>query len=332
MKIAEYLRATPGIQWEYARQMGVRYAVGRMPDGHMEETAESFALLKAMKERYASAGLELKVIEPAPWNQKIKRGLPGRDEEIERMCALITHMGQLGIEVLCYNFATYFNWSRTSSTIPDRGGALVTGYCHDAIDQSAYTEVGEITEAQLWENLTYLQQAIVPAAERAGVRLALHPDDPPVPAIQHVARILNSPEAMERACDLVKSPNMGITLCQGTFAEMGCDVPQVIRRFAAQGRIHLVHFRDVRGDRWNFHETFPDDGQTDMAACVQLYETLCPEAYVRVDHVPTLAGEDNETPGYAALGRLFSVGYLKGLIEMHHRAEGGAAYAVGAEG
>ena len=122
MKLAEYLRATPGIQWEYARQMGVRYAVGRMPDGHMEETAESFALLKAMKERYASAGLELKVIEPAPWNQRIKQDLPGRDDEIERMCALITHMGQLGIEVLCYNFATYFNWSRTSSTIPDRGG------------------------------------------------------------------------------------------------------------------------------------------------------------------------------------------------------------------
>lgn len=234
MKLAEYLRATLGIQWEYARQMGVRYAVGRMLDGHMEETAESFALLKTMKERYASAGLELKVIEPAPWNQKIKQGLPGRDEEIERMCALITHMGQLGIEVLCYNFATYFNWSRTSSTIPDRGGALVTGYRHADIDQSAYTEVGEITAERLWDNLTYLQQAIVPVAERAGVRLALHPDDPPVPAIQHVARILNTPEAMERACNLVKSPNMGITLCQETFAEMGCDVPQAIRRFAAQ--------------------------------------------------------------------------------------------------
>ena len=302
------------------------------PGRHMEETAESFALLKAMKERYASAGLELKVIEPAPWNQKIKQGLPGRDEEIERMCALITHMGQLGIEVLCYNFATYFNWSRTSSTIPDRGGALVTGYRHADIDQSAYTEVGEITAERLWDNLTYLQQAIVPVAERAGVPLALHPDDPSVPAIQHVARILNTPEAMERACNLVKSPNMGITLCQGTFAEMGCDVPQVIRRFAAQGRIHLVHFRDVRGDRWDFHETFPEDGQTDMAACVQLYETLCTEVYVRVDHVPTLAGEDNEPPGYAALGRLFSVGYLKGLIEMHHHAEGGAADAVGAEG
>lgn len=234
MKLAEYLRATPGIQWEYARQMGVRYAVGRMLDGHMKETAESFALLKAMKERYASAGLELKVIEPAPWNQKIKQGLPGRDEEIERMCALITHMGQLGIEVLCYNFATYFNWSRTSSTMPDRGGALVTGYRHADIDQSAYTEVGEITAERLWDNLTYLQQAIVPVAERAGVRLALHPDDPPVNAIQHVARLLNTPEAMERACNLVKSPNMGITLCQGTFAEMGCDVPQVIRRFVAQ--------------------------------------------------------------------------------------------------
>lgn len=316
MKITDYLLSTPGLQWDYARQMGIRYVVGRMPDAYMEETAESFELLRAMKQRYTDGGFELKVIEPAPLNQKIKQNLPGRDKEIERMCKLITNMGKLGIEVLCYNFATHFNWSRTNSGVHERGGALVTGYRHADIDHSVVTEAGVITAELLWKNMEYMQKAIVPVAEVAGVKLALHPDDPPVDSIQHVARILNSADAMERACNLVPSPNMGITMCQGTFVEMGGDVLSDITRFANQGRIHLIHFRDVRGNKFDFHETFHDNGMTDMAACVRLYEKLCPEAYIRVDHVPTLAGEDNGSPGYCSLGRLFAVGYLKGLMEM----------------
>lgn len=319
MKLADYLLSTSGIQWDYAKQMGIKYAVGRMPDGHMEETAESFELLKAMKQRYTDGGFELKVIEPAPLNQKIKQNLPGRDEEIERMCKLITNMGKLGIEVLCYNFATHFNWSRTDQSVPERGGALVTGYRHSDIDQSVITEAGVITADQLWENLEYLQKAIVPVAEKAGVKLAIHPDDPPVESIQSVARILNSADAMEKACNLVKSPNMGICMCQGTFVEMGGDIYENIERFAKQDRIHLIHFRDVRGNKFDFHETFHDNGITDMAKCVHLYETLCPDAYVRVDHVPTMAGEDNNSPGYCSLGRLFAVGYLKGLMEMQKK-------------
>jgi len=193
---------------------------------------------------------------------------------------------------------------------------LVTAYDHSTIDHTQVTEAGIITADMLWENLEYLQKAIVPVAEKAGVKLALHPDDPPVEHIQNVARILNSAQAMERACDLVKSPNMGICMCQGTFSEMGGNVYENIEHFAKQGRIHIVHFRDTAGDKFKFHETFHDNGPTDMARCVKLYEKLCPEAYVRVDHVPTMAGEDNTNPGYCSLGRLYAIGYLKGLMEM----------------
>ncbi|MBE6584247.1 MAG: mannonate dehydratase [Ruminococcaceae bacterium] len=317
MRLADYLLSEESLQWDYARQMGVKYAVGRMPDGHMEKTAESLELLSQMKQRYTDGGFELKVIEPAPLNQKIKQNLPGRDEEIERMCTLIKNMGKLGIEVLCYNFATHFNWSRTDMAVKERGGALVTGYRHDSIDQSMITEAGIITAEELWANLEYLQRAIVPVAEEAGVKLALHPDDPPVDSIQGVARILNSADAMEKACNLVPSKNMGICMCQGTFVEMGGDIYENISRFAKQGRIHLVHFRDVRGNKYDFHETFHDNGVTDMAKCVRLYDELCPDAYVRVDHVPTMAGEDNTKPGYCSLGRLYAIGYLKGLMEMN---------------
>lgn len=321
MKISDYLLSFPNTQWTYAKQLGVKYVAGRMPDGEMEKTAESFELLRAMKDRYSEYGLELKVIEPAPSNQKIKRNLVGRDQEIDRMIKLIRNMGRLGIEVLCYNFATYFNWSRTDTDIQERGGALVTGYDHYKIDHTQITEAGKITAEDLWENLTYLQKAIVPEAEKAGVKLAIHPDDPPVDHIQNIARILNSPENMERACNLVKSDNMGITMCQGTFVEMGCDIYKVIEHFGKLGKIFNIHFRDVVGDKFKFHETFQDNGPTDMAECVRLYEKYCPGAYVRVDHVPTLADDSNVKAGYSSLGRLFAIGYLKGLIEMEKKVK-----------
>ena len=316
MKIADYLRSSPDIQWRYAAQLGVRYAVGRMPDGRMEETAASLELLRAMRKRYEEYGFELSVIEPAPLNQKIKLNRPGRDEEIERMISLIRNMGLLGIRVLCYNFTAHFNWVRTRFDIRERGGALVTGYRHADLDPEVVTDDGTVTAGELWKNLEYLQKAIVPAAEEAGVLLALHPDDPPQPVIQHISRILISADAMERAVNIVPSPNAGITLCQATFRMMGEDAVQCIERFGRAGKINLVHFRDVTGDKDDFHETFHDNGMTDMAACIRAYRKVNCNAFIRVDHVPTMASEKNQSPGYESLGRLFAIGYLKGLLEM----------------
>ena len=316
LQIADYLRCEPSIQWQYAAQLGVRHAVGRMPDGKMAETARSLDLLRAMQKRYEDAGFTLAAIEPAPPNQKLKMGLPGADEEIETMVLLIRHMGELGIPVLCYNFMAHFGWLRTRHDIRERGGALVTGYRHADLDQSVVTEAGVVSQERLWENLARLQRAIVPEAEAAGVRLALHPDDPPQPEIQHVGRILTSAAAMERAIRLCPSPNAGITLCQGSFAMMGEDVLECIRTFGSAGKIHLVHFRDVRGNKDDFHETFHDNGPTDMAACIRAYQEAGCDCYVRVDHVPTMAGEPNDRPGYESLGRLYAIGYLRGLMEM----------------
>lgn len=314
MKIADYFYYTPDRQWQYAKQLGVRYAVGRMPDGEMEQVAVSFDRLKEMKEHFNAEGFELKVIEPAPANQMIKQGKTGRDEEIERMCTLIANMGKLGIEVLCYNFVAYFNWERSRFDYPERGGALVSEYDYSRTDHSILTPVGILTEEEMWNNFYYMQKEIVPAAEKAGVKLALHPDDPPVPAIRGISRFLTSADAVERAINLVPSDAMGITMCQGTFQAMGEDVVSCIHRFGK--KIHFAHFRDTRGTKYCFHETFHDNGPTDMAEAIRAYQQEGYDGYIRVDHVPLMAGEDTERPGYGNVGRLFAIGYLKGLLEM----------------
>jgi mannonate dehydratase len=210
---------------------------------------------------------------------------------------------------------TVFNWMRTSMTIPTRGGALVTGYDHELMAKAPLTEAGEVTEQQLWDGLKYFMDAVVPVAEEAGVLLALHPDDPPISPIRGVGRILTSPDNIRRAIDLRPSPNNGVTFCQGSFATMNADIPQEIRAFAERGAIHFVHFRDVRGNPAKFAETFHDDGQTNMWEAMKTYHEVGFRGPLRPDHVPTMEGEKNLSPGYDVLGRLFAVGYIKGLVE-----------------
>ncbi len=304
------------MQWDYAAQIGVTHAVGRMPDGRMEEVARSLDKLAAMQKTYRDHGFTLDVIEPAPPNQKLKRGLPGRDEELENMVSLVRNMGTLGIGTLCYNWTAHFNWVRNRFDIRERGGALTCGYRHADWPQDEPTEIGELTRETLWENLAYMLKALVPVAEEAGVNLALHPSDPPVPEIRHVGRIGISVADFDRVLSLAPSDRNGITMCQGTFALMDdCpDIPAAIRHFGSA--IKFVHFRDVRGTKTDFHETFHDNGPTDMAACIRAYREIGYSGPARVDHVPTMAGEANDRPGYESLGRLFAIGYLKGLLEM----------------
>ena len=163
--------------------------------------------------------------------------------------------------------------------------------------------------------MRYYLERIVPVAEKAKVKLALHPDDPPISPIRGVSRILTSAAALQRAIELVPSAYSGITLCQGTLATAGEDIPAVIRKFAEQDKLFFVHFRDVKGTAEKFEETFHDDGQTDMVAAMNTYYEVGFTGPARPDHVPTMEGEDNTNPGYELLGRLYGVGYIKGLMD-----------------
>ena len=322
IRIAEYLMPTPSPVWRLAKQAGVDWAVGGLPFHDPQNGTDApwdYLPLLRMRQRYANAGFRLAVIEARPPLNRAKRGLPGRDEEIATVCTLIENMGRLGIPVWCYEWMTDFDWLRTDTATPSRGGSVVTSFDNALMENAPPTELGPIGEDELWANLDYFLRRVVPVAEQWGVKLAMHPDDPPLSPLRGVGRIMRSVDGFQRLLDLVPSPVNGMTLCQGNFTLMTSDLPAVIRDFGRQGKIFFVHFRDVRGTPEKFEETWHDAGQTDMLACLRAYRAVGFDGVLRPDHVPTVEGDSNDDAGYSAFGRLYAIGYIRGLLEAVYR-------------
>ena len=314
MKLAWYLPTLPSVKWKIATQLGVEYAVAALPAERYYMKPWDFKALLYAKESLNDAGLKLEVIEPAPPHYKIKLGLPGRDEEIEIFKQVLRNMGALDIPVLCYNFMPQSGWYRTSFAKKGRGGALVTAFDSKLMQAAPQlTEAGTQTDIQIWDNYKYFMDKVLPVAEACKVKLALHPDDPPVPSLQGVSRIFRNVENFDKALELYPSDYNGITFCQGSFAAMNEDIPSLIRHLGR--KIFFVHFRDIRGDADAFEETFHDEGQTDMKACMRAYKEIGFDGVIRTDHAPVMAGESGENPAYEMLGHIFATGYLKGLLE-----------------
>lgn len=313
MILSDYLLPVFSQQWELAKQVGVNHAVVRLPEDSAFDITNPAHIVE-VTERYRAYGLKPIVVEPMPnsVHDHIKRGDNKRDECIEKVIKMIPLLARNGYETICTNFMAEVGWYRTTATLTERGGAQVTGFrLGDAkIDPSL-----SMSEKELWGNISYFLKAIVPVAEDNNVSIALHPDDPPLRNIGNVSRILISKENIQKAIDIYPSKNLGITFCQATFAAMGEDVYDCIEHFGDQGKVFFVHFRDIYGSKEDFHETFHDNGMTDMARAIRCYKKIGYSGPVRIDHVPTMAGENNGRPGYETVGRLYAIGYLRGLCE-----------------
>jgi mannonate dehydratase len=313
LEIAEFISPMPSPVWKLAKQAGVDLAVGGLPPADTLKPGEApwdFAALQRMKQRYEEGGFQLVVIEARPPLNKAKRGLPGKDEEIATVCTLLESMGRLGIPVWCYEWMTDFNWVRTNMATPSRGGSVVTSFNIDDVPANL-TDQPPIGEDALWTNLEYFLKKVLPVAEKAGVKISMHPDDPPLSPIRGVGRIMRSVDNYQRLLDIVPSPMNTITMCQGNFTLMTDDLPGVIRKFGR--KISFIHFRDVKGVPTKYEETWHDAGKTDMLACMRAYREIGFDGVLRPDHVPTVEGDSNEHAGYSAFGRLYAIGYIRGL-------------------
>ena len=306
----------PDEKWVLARQMGISHAIAKLaPELTGDLPPYDFEALKRSKEIFAEKGFDLIGMEGDQFDMtRIKLGLDGRDEDLEKYARMLENMGKLGIDLLCYNFMAS-GWFRTNTHIEERGGATVSGFNAREAEKLPLTVHGEIPAERIWENYAYFLEKVLPAAEKAGVKLAMHPDDPPVPTLRGIGRIFISAEAARKALSLADSPSHGLTFCQGTYTTMGEDVRSLIHEFGKAGKLFFVHIRDVEGGPEQFRETFHDNGPTDMVDMFRAYQEVGFDGPLRSDHVPTMAGESNQQHGYEMKGNLFGIGYMKGIMD-----------------
>ena len=310
MILTDYFKSSHDMTWDYAKQCGVEHGVIRLPED-TEFDITDFSHWEKVYKDFVDFGIKPIVIEPMPneLHDHIKIGDEKRDACIEKVIKMFEYMDKFDIRTICFNWMAHIGWLRTSDSIEERGGALVTGF-----DLNDFKEVDKkITATELWNNYEYFIKAVIPYAEKFNIKLALHPDDPPLEKLGMVERIMINYENIKKAINLVDSKNLGVTMCQATYCMMGEDLYRIIPELS--DKIFFVHFRNAVGDKYKFRETFHDNGIIEMADIMKLYQQCKVNVLIRVDHVPLMAGEKQETAGYTALGRLYAIGYLKGILE-----------------
>ena len=316
IEIAEMVPPTTSGLWTLVKQAGVDIAVGGLPtpadlDGGAPWDYEP---LRRMKQRYEDGGFQLAVIEARPPLNSAKRGLPGRDEEIDHGLHAAGEHGQArhpGL-VLRVDDRLQLAAHRDRPT-PSRGGSLVTSFDHEQLRDAPPTELGPIGEDELWR-----QSRILPAPRGAGRRARRREAGDASRRSAAVADPGRRPHHAQHR-ELSAPARPGAQPGQRHHAVPGQlhadddDLPGVIREFGRQGKIFFVHFRDVRGTpervRGDLARRRPDR----LLACMQAYRDIGFDGVLRPDHVPTVEGDSNADAGYSSFGRLYAIGYIRGL-------------------
>ena len=304
----------------FAAQLGVTHVTVHGPRFGSRGFHEVDAL-EETRSRIESFGLRWEAIENLPldhWEDILLAG-DRRQEQMDNVCRTIENMGQAGVPILGYYFSiasVQGHW-RSYDGGGGRAGCDIKSFDIDRIPDMPDHRAAPVAVDEMWERLAWFLERAVPVAEAAGVRLAAHQDDPPIETLQGTGRLLTSHDAMQRLIDLVPSPSNGLEFCQGTVAEMGTDtVVDAVKRFAGQGKIFYVHFRNIVGQLPRFDEVFIDEGDVDMFAAMQAYCDAGFDGVLIPDHCPVMHG----TVGYRYRGMAFSLGYMRALLQMVDKA------------
>jgi mannonate dehydratase len=267
--------------------------------------------LVKLRLRVEQFGLSLTALENVPTNfyDHIMLNGPKRDEQIEGMIATIRNIARAGIPIFGYNWMPSHVWRTPPVAI--RGGALATAFDNNLAKKYPLTHDREYSEDEMWINLEYWIKIITPIAEEEGIRLGIHPCDPPVEKLGGIPQLLRSFAAYKRLIEIYPSDSNGIEFCQGTFSEMNDDIYEMIRYFGERKKILYVHYRNVSGQVPVFYEEFVNTGYVDMYKAMKIYHEVNFDGFFIDDHVPHTHGD---TP-WGHRGRAFANGYIQAMIE-----------------
>ncbi len=315
----------------FCRQMGVEYVgvyfsfnlssgeLGLEEKGHWNADA-----LARFREHVESFGLKLATmylplvsgdIAQQRW-PNIMLGTPERDGDIEQICQCIEAAGKAGIPIVTYDL-TVLPYLRNPERSGGRGGITYSCSDYDKLKDAPLHPAGPISAEQAWERIEYFIKRVIPVAEQYKVKMACHPNDlsvPPGTTYRGIVPVLSNIDGLKRFIDLDPSPYHGLSFCQGCVSEFSTSPEQVyqaIRYFGSRKKIFWVHFRNIRGGYLKFEETFPDEGDIDMAKAMRIYKEVGYDGVLVPDHVPH---SDLDTPwGHRA--HAFCLGYIKALIQ-----------------
>ncbi|MFP6574439.1 MAG: mannonate dehydratase [Pirellulaceae bacterium] len=311
---------------QFIKQCGVddfQLNTPEMPGQHRWEY-EDLAQLVSRAEQYELRLMALENVPNTFWD-KIMLGQPGREEQLQNMCQTVRNMGRAGIPILGYHFMPNGVW-RTDRQKPVRGNALATAFHYETASKLTSDQIPQysltphlpadldqqMTDDQMWDNYDWYLERILPVCEEAGVRLALHPDDPPVPSLGGVARIFRNFDNFNRAMQTFDSPFHGLDFCHGCWSEMrgGEGVQEALECFASAGKIFYVHLRDVQGTVDDFTECFLGDGNCDPVETIRTLKRAGFRGFIIPDHVPQMVDDTD----WGHRGRAYTVGYIEALI------------------
>ncbi len=319
MHVGTQIQARDDSDFEVWAQLGVTHVCAD-PKGNPHDWTRE--ILQAQREKLEGFGLSLDMIQLPLGSRPIEESQspdiltagPDRDRQIDSICNLIRNMAAAGVPAAKYNL-NIIGIPRTPRE-KGRGGSLNAAFRWDLADQNAAPGIaGVLDEDTNWERIDYFLERVVPVAEEYKIRLACHPHDPYTPpGYRGITRVLGTVDGLKKLVQMHESPYHGLNFCQGTVGEMlddpGREIFDVIRWFGERKKLFNVHFRNIRGHKLSFMETFPDEGDMNMWQTLKVYREIGYPYMLMPDHVPEISGKDPKGVAFA-----YVYGYIQALLD-----------------